>query len=65
MLRQAAVELLADDFFLEVFADEYELALSLLALFPQPIPQEREAVVDSVKDGATRVASDVEEPLLR
>ena len=51
--------------FIELLADEDELAGALFVLLPKPIPQDREAVVDAVEDGAARVAGDGRKPLLR
>ena len=53
-LRQALLELRANLFVVEVFADEDELAGPLLVLFPEPIPHDGEAVVYPVEDRAAR-----------
>ena len=47
--------------FVEGFSDEDELAGPGFPFDPEPIPEDGEAIIDAVKDGATRVSFDGEE----
>ena len=47
--------------FVEVFADENELAFARFAFFPEAIPEDREAIIHSMENRAARVSGDADE----
>lgn len=61
--RHAAFERFPDLRLVEIFADEYELAVAFLILGPEAIPEQREAVVHAVENRAARISGDAEEAL--
>src|SRR5690349_14674222 len=62
-LSEAAVEFRFEFCAVQILPDEHELALPLLILFPQAIPQQREAIVYPVKYRAARIACQAQEAL--
>jgi hypothetical protein len=58
--REALRDLRAQPRFVELFADEHQLAAPLLAFLPEPIPHDREPVVHPVKNGAPGITDDLQ-----
>jgi hypothetical protein len=50
LLRQTILELLGECLLVQIVTDEDQLAEPRLFLFPEPIPVDREPIVDTVED---------------
>ena len=57
LLRQTIFELTHQRFLLQIPSDEDQLAEPSLFFFPEPIPIDREPVVDAVEDRSPRVSA--------
>jgi len=55
---QTLFELLREGFLFQTLADKDELAETRFFLFPEPIPIDREPVVNPMEHGASRIAAD-------